>query len=273
VAPTPAGTALADGLAGLLAGMGDLRARCRAAVAPATLKVGVGAALADCWLVARLPKFLAAHPGMAVELIVVESAAQSRGLDLDVQIQWMPDRQARSSSTQRPLFRERVFPVCRPDVLPRSGRAASTVLACLPLLHKGPAESASGTEWAWQTWFERLGIDSPPAEAMRFANIGTAIAAALQGHGVVLARSLLVRDALADGRLVRVLPAKWDMPSSKVHVVRWTGARSADARLQAFLAWLVAEASDTPAHDTRRQSAAMWPERPDARSVLGRLRR
>ncbi|WP_265441650.1 LysR family transcriptional regulator [Bradyrhizobium sp. SEMIA] len=57
--PTPAGEALASGLAELLTGLGELRARCRAAASNGPLRVGVSAALADYWLVARLPMFKA----------------------------------------------------------------------------------------------------------------------------------------------------------------------------------------------------------------------
>ena len=60
-----------------------------------------------------------------------------------------------------------------------------------------------------------------------------------------MARSLLVHDALADGRLVRVLPAKWDMPSSKAHLVRWPAALGTDRRVRSFVDWLVAEAKAT----------------------------
>jgi LysR family glycine cleavage system transcriptional activator len=77
--------------------------------------------------------------------------------------------------------------------------------------------------------------------------IGTAIAAALQGAGVVLARSLLVRDALAENRLCRVLPDNWDMPSSKAHVVRWPSALTQDRRVQKFVTWLTHEAEQAAA--------------------------
>ncbi len=82
---------------------------------------------------------------------------------------------------------------------------------------------------------------------LRCANIATAISAALQGSGVALVRSLLARDALADGRLVRVLPDKWDMPSTKVHLVRWPAALAGDARVKAVVAWLVEMAGEARA--------------------------
>ena len=215
VTATPAGTALAEGLIDLIGGLAGLRARSRAAIAPAGLKVGLGSALADYWLVRRLPRFMADNPDIAIELVMIESTAQARSPDFDIHVLWLPSASARAASTQRLLFQEHVFPVCHPGLLP-DGRPLTdaAALASIPILHKGPADGG-GAEWSWPVWFERLGIGAAPPNGLRFEMIGTAIAAALQGAGVVLARSLLVRDALAEGRLSRVLPESWDMPSSK----------------------------------------------------------
>lgn len=243
---TPAGEALATGLAELLDGLADLRARCRAAMAPASLRVGVGPALAHYWLVRRLPAFRAAHPAIEIELVIVEGEDHARLPDVDVQIRWLPIDAARPTSTQRMLFQEQVFPVCHPRLLP-NGRSLRDpkALASLPLLHKGPAGRGGGAEWSWPVWFGHLGLATRPSSGLRFGTLGTAIAAALEGAGVVLARSLLVHDALADGRLVRVLPSTWEMTSSKVHVVRWPAALAADERVRRFVAWVTAEAKAT----------------------------
>jgi LysR family glycine cleavage system transcriptional activator len=72
-------------------------------------------------------------------------------------------------------------------------------------------------------------------EAVRFSSMSLALAAAIQGAGVVLARSLLVHDALADRKLRRVLLAKWDMPSSKAHFVRWRTVLVGDKRVSRLL--------------------------------------
>ena len=245
---TPAGSALATGLADLLDGLAELRTRCRAVALPQGLRVGVGAALADYWLVRRLPGFAAAHPGMEVELTLVESELLPRAPDVDVQITWQPVATARATSTQRLLFQEQVFPVCHPDLLARGKPLRDpTALAKLPLLHKGQPGRGQGAEWSWPVWFERLGIAGKARPGLRFGTIATALAASLQGAGVVIARSLLVHDALKEGRLVRVLPASWDMPSSKAHIVRWPAALAGDARVRAFVAWVSREANATTA--------------------------
>ena len=120
--PTAAGVTLAEGLGRLLDEMAELRARSRASVRPLALKIGLGSALANYWLVRRLPAFASAYPEIAIELCIVEGDVQARALDLDVQIRWLPKAGARATSTQRLLFDEMVFPVASP--VPAAARAA-----------------------------------------------------------------------------------------------------------------------------------------------------
>lgn len=242
--PTAAGATLAEGLGRMLDEMAELRARSRASVRPRTLKIGLGSALANCWLARRLTAFASAYPDIAIDLCIIESDVQARALDLDVQIRWIPKAGARATSTQRLLFDEMVFPVAIPSLLPR-GRPLREphVLGTLPILHKGLVGRNDGAEWSWPVWFERLGVTAPVKAGLRFDNLGTAIAAALQGSGVVLARSLLVHDALAEKRLCRVVSSNWDMTSSKTHIVRWPAALANDRRVARFADWIVKEAA------------------------------
>lgn len=259
VQPTAAGAAVAEGLGEVLGGLAGLRARSQGAAGANRLRVGVGAALADHWLVRRLPDFGSRHPRLAVELVVVESEAAERAAEVDLRILWLPAEALKPGSMQRPLFHERVFPVCHPSLLPAGhvpgAPGTAALLAGLPLLHKGPAGIDQRAAWSWAAWFERLGLRGPPREALRFASIGPAIAAALQGAGVVLARSMLVHDALAEGRLVRLLPPAFDQRSGKAHVVRWPASRRADERVHAFADWLVQRAEATAA-EAEREAAA-----------------
>jgi len=250
--PTPAGAALAQGLADIFEDMVGLRERSRLAARPARLRVGLGAALAQHWLVRRLPDFSRRHPGTEIELIIFTTRAQAevRGGDLDLRIHWVKPDEARNSSTQRLLFREQVFPVCAPSILKKPLRDPAR-LADLPLLYKsaeaGQGETKQGEEWEWTTWFQRLGIKARPKPRLRFEEIGLAITAAMEGGGVALGRSLLVHDALKDGRLIRPLGDGWTLPSAKVHLARWPAAMSRDARLRAFVDWLAAETHRTVA--------------------------
>ncbi|MFN3400362.1 MAG: LysR substrate-binding domain-containing protein, partial [Ferrovibrio sp.] len=145
--------------------------------------------------------------------------------------------------TQTLLFREQVFPVCAPSILKKPLRDPAR-LAELPLLYKS-AEAGQGEEWEWSTWFQRLGIKARPKPRLRFEEIGLAIAAAMEGGGVALGRSLLVHDALKDGRLVRPLGDGWALPSAKVHLARWPAVSSRNLRLRAFVDWLAVETAKT----------------------------
>lgn len=213
------------------------------------LRVAAGGSLCNWWLAGRLPGFMAAHPGLSVELVPVE--ARDAIPEVDVRILWVAPGEDRRGDTQAPLFHEQVFPVCSPRLLPR-GRplADARSLAGLPLLHK--ASHGLG-EWTWSVWLERLGV---PAEAqgaeLRFADMGLVLSAAEKGAGVALSRSLLVADALAQGRLVVPVAGIEPMASTKRHVARWRGERRDDARIHAFVDWLVAEAADTLAQVDER---------------------
>lgn len=241
---TQAGEALFLGVGDILEATRDLRSRCLRAAAPNILRVGVGSALADNWLVKRLPAFRKAYPSTGIELTVVENELPDTVENLDVRILWVPVSEARSSSTQKPLFRERVFPVCSPLLLRgRTLPLEADALERLPLLQKrSPPGYTAGAEWSWQTWFERLGLRSEPKEALRFSSIGPLVTAAREGAGVALVRSMVAKDALDDGRLVRVLRPEDDMLSIKVHVVRWPGRLVGDERVKAFADWVSSEA-------------------------------
>lgn len=259
--PTPAGLALLDGLKHVLDLSAGLRARSHAAAAPHRLRVGVGGALIDHWLVRRLPDFAEHHPGISIELAVVEGDAPERAIGLDLRILWVDVSAAQAMSTQRPLFREHVFPVCSPALLPKAYTSGDPgILHRLPLLHKRMPGYQEGAEWSWEAWFSRLGLKRPPKEALVFTSIGPAISAALGGAGAVLARSMVVADALAEKRLVRVLPPEMDQLSAKVHIVRWPSRLAGDSRVEAFTSWLCAEANATTAaprttKKTRRSAA------------------
>ena len=247
LSPTQAGVALLEDISRLLDDMAELRARSRAAAKPAILKVGVGAALSQYWLVRRLPGFTASNPDIGLELIAVENEIQARTADIDIAILWKSKSAVRPNSTQRLLFSEDVFPVAAPRFVP-GGRPLPNpmmTLVNLPIIHKGPVGRNDGAEWSWPVWFEKLGIETRVPEAMRFDSLNLALAAAIEGAGVVLARSLLVHDALAERKLCRVLPSKWDMPSSKAHFVRWQAVLTGDKRVSRFTDWLTNEANRT----------------------------
>ena len=255
--PTSAGEAIVDGLSKLLDDFAALRTRCMVAAAPNRLRVGIGAALADNWLVRRLPDFAVTCPQTSIELVVLENEAPELTADLDVRILWVPASELKATSSQSPLFQEQVFPVCSPSLIPSDFVLGDpSILSKLPLLHKGPAGRGTIAEWSWPSWLERSALPPRTKESFRFASIGPAIAAAHEGAGIVLARSMLVHDALENGRLVRVLPPCEDRPSSKAHIVRWPSTLRNDERSRpSHHGWSKKRGKRSPARERHRDTA------------------
>ena len=239
---TPEGRTFLQELSAALNALGRLttaQERCLRVVAPSPL--------CQLWLAGRLADFIAQHPGLTVELIP-RNAPDNSLQDIDVWIGWTEIKGFNQSNNQNntsPLFSEAVFPVCSASLLP-NGKAFNNLqdLTTLPLLHK--AEPTTG-EWSWSHWFDYLHIDPPPKPdaELRFADMGLVIAAAINGAGVALARSLLIYDALQAGTLVVPITNFEPMRSSKKHFARWPSNRQDDPDVDAFKQWLVTEAAHT----------------------------
>ncbi|MEM7494513.1 MAG: LysR substrate-binding domain-containing protein, partial [Pseudomonadota bacterium] len=54
----------------------------------------------------------------------------------------------------------------------------------------------------WPAWFAQAGCDRHPSDGPRLGDDGAILQAAVDGQGVALGRSLLVKDDIAAGRLV-----------------------------------------------------------------------
>ena len=126
-------------LAILLDGIAGLEPSLRRRPGRQTLRLGAGSSLAAWWLVRRLRTFRALHSEIEIDFVPVESEAVGEP-PLDVRILWTTLAESRATPLQAPLFRERVFPVCAPSVLP-GGKPLSdpAALLDLPLVQKGHA--------------------------------------------------------------------------------------------------------------------------------------
>jgi LysR family transcriptional regulator, glycine cleavage system transcriptional activator len=208
------------------------------------LRVAAGSALCTWWLAGRLSGFMTQRPGVSVELVPIENDAATIP-EVDVRILWVGAGDDAVSATQAPLFNEHIFPVCSPQLLPNKMPLRDHhVLGGMTLLHK--ATHATG-EWSWPVWLERLGVSTRRGSELRFADMGLTLSAAVDGAGVALSRSLLVHDALQSGRLMVAIAGLEPMVSTKKHVARWRKDKVGDPDINAFVAWLVAEAAKTMA--------------------------
>jgi LysR family glycine cleavage system transcriptional activator len=75
--------------------------------------------------------------------------------------------------------------------------------------------------------------------------MGLCLAAAVEGGGVAIGRSLLVADAMGEGRLVPALATAPDVLSTKVHIARWSAELVGDRNTQVLVSWLTQAAEET----------------------------
>ncbi len=245
VALTDDGARLYEELAPLLDGLSAIEPSMRHNSGRTTLRLGAGSSLAAWWLVRRLRAFRELHPEIEIEFVPVESESAIE-LPLDVQIFWTTQEQARATPLQAPLFRENIFPVCAPSLLP-DGKSLTNVAALLdlPLIQKG--QSPTG-EWSWAFWLQKLGLNRTAPRDFVLGDMGLCLTAAVDGAGVAIGRSLLVADAIADGRLVPALANTPDLLSTKVHVARWSEELVGDRNTQVLVNWLAQAATETCRH-------------------------
>jgi LysR family glycine cleavage system transcriptional activator len=198
------------------------------------------------WLVPRLGHFYAAHPTVDLHVVATPTLLDLEQEGIDVAIRYGGGHY-RGYSVEH-LLDEEMFPVCSPRL--RQGRKRLRSPADLPahtILHE---ESDAD----WRAWLKAAGVAEAPRRATMFTDSSLMLQAAVAGQGVALGRSVLVRDELAAGRLVRPFPRvlpRW--PSPRAYWVASPPARARRPEVAAFRAWLQAEARADREHDGRRR--------------------
>ena len=184
------------------------------------------------WLVPRLKQFRAEQPDIDVRLSTSMDLTDLMMEGVDVGVRYglgsWPGLQAWW------LMEENVFPVCAPSLLSEG-----------PPLKK-PEDLANhtllqDTGMDWRIWLDVAGITlEHPDRGPGFLDSAHAIHAALDGQGVWLGRSVLVRDELEAGRLVK--PFDISIPGAYAY---WIVCPKADVnrrKVRLFRDWLLAEA-------------------------------
>jgi LysR family glycine cleavage system transcriptional activator len=228
-----------------LAGLADLReAFDRLGVAVEKLRTGqrkvltisVEPALASTWLVPRLQSLRERYPNLDVLLDATTEIADFDRSRVDIALRYGHGNYAGLHSEH--LFGDELFPVCSPKLA--RGKPTLKKLEDLKhhaLLHVDWA-SPKGDWPGWTAWLKAAGVtDVDSQRGMRFSSHAMAIRAAIDGQGVVLGSTALVRDDLAGGRLVR--PFKLSVPTSFAYFVVCQANRADEPDIAAFRAWML----------------------------------
>jgi LysR family glycine cleavage system transcriptional activator len=199
----------------------------------ATLVVSVLPSLAAHWLVPRLSGFTAQHPAIDIFLKPSEALADFDRGGIDAAIRYGAGRYPGMRAVK--LRNEQVFPVCGPHynggMLPRTAREISQAA-----LLRNPKQP-------WSAWFRAAGHPAfEPTRGPVYQDAGLTIQAAREGHGVALARAMLVREELRLGTLVKLSEVEID--DTYAYWLVWPIASIKAELIDPFLAWLLEEMTD-----------------------------
>jgi LysR family glycine cleavage system transcriptional activator len=191
------------------------------------------------WLIPRIEGFRMAHPGVDLRLDttdrLVDLARESIALGVRYGAGQYPGLEATL------LMTEEVFPVCSPALVTRVRRLRHPDdLRHFKLIHDTTLESHASFP-TWATWLKAAGarkVDARPG--LRINSSIMALQAAIEGHGVALARSVIVADDVREGRLIMPLPSACSTGFS--YYLVYPDALPLSRPASAFCHWLNQEA-------------------------------
>lgn len=157
------------------------------------------------WLVPRLSALRARHPGMTLRVIGQYGHVDLDQRNFDIAVEFRQD--ALPGLHNEVLMEEYLVPVCSPQYLAQHNflESPSDLRGCT-LLHDGDPWEFASEDAEWRHWLDEVGAqDVDSRQGLFFTLSNMAIEAALTHQGVALGRSSLVKDLLAEGRLVAPL--------------------------------------------------------------------
>lgn len=207
----------------------------------ATLTVAASPAFASKWLLPRIDNFSVKYPQTDVRLDTSLKLVDfvEQGIDIGVRY----GRGNWPGLVVEKLMDEQIYPVCSPGWLADNGPLRSPHdLMGKALIHDLSVDTHIGFP-SWEAWLLRTNATEVESErGMRVNNSAAVLQAAIEGHGVALARSVMARDDIAAGRLLRLFPEIEQLSELGYYVV-YRKDRSTSPKLQAFREWLMQEAA------------------------------
>jgi LysR family transcriptional regulator, glycine cleavage system transcriptional activator len=200
--------------------------------AKGSLSVSTLPSFAAKWLMPRLFRFRREQPEIDIRLETTERLTDFGADGVDIAIRF--GRGVYPGLISDLLLREEVFPACSPKLVDGDWPLHEpSDLAHHTLIHDDfPID--------WQGWLRMAGVTNVDVHrGPVFLSSVLAMQAAVQGEGVVLARSALAADDLANGRLVK--PFDLSLPSDAAYYAVYPPRAIERRRVKVFRDWLLAE--------------------------------
>lgn len=198
------------------------------------LNVTVGSVFASRWLIWRVGKFNAAHPGLELRLDVTGAMRDLGRNDIDCGIRYGDGHWPGVEAI--PIGGNDYQPVCSPEFLARY--PAPFDLGKVPVI----ADQTSMLDWP--LWLSAAGLD--PRTHMSgpvYSDASLAFDAAISGQGVLLAADMMSADAVSDRRLVR--PFERSVKGARGYFLATAKGRRLSRKVQSFRDWLEREVPDS----------------------------
>lgn len=230
------------------------------------LSISALPSLASSWLMPRLPGFVARRPDLEFNL---DSSVERIGFAdgrFDAALRYGPGEW--EGVVAEFLFDEWLTPVASPQLLASRARPRLHDLGDLPLM---------GPDDPWKLWFDTFGGRPPARYVATFSNSDTLQRATVEGMGVSLGRTTLIRPMVEGGRLVVLFPQR--LKSSYAHYLVYPQRSLRHDGFLAFREWLLEQArqfrdgGDPPTADPTATQAAAWTPRGANPANPGRRRR
>ncbi|HEY0685229.1 MAG TPA: transcriptional regulator GcvA [Steroidobacter sp.] len=238
---TPAGTVLfeatIDALARLQRAAGRAR---RMARGSNELRLTVGPRFATHWLLPRLPKFKAAHPGLELTFDVTDQLRDFDADDIDIAIRFGGGQYAGTRSHR--LFDAVVAPVCSPALLANGPKLQEPRDLFQHTLCYVDCKVDDMVWPNWRMWMDAAGFsDFDDSRCVAFADSSHVVQAVLDGNAVGLVELAMIAGDLAQGRLVKLFDVELTpAPGYAYHLV-YPDSSAEDPRVVALRDWMLEE--------------------------------
>lgn len=247
--PTPDGERYLRGVGSALDSIRDETAALMAGDTAGLLTVVASPSFVNRWLMPRYERFYRRHQAIDLRISPLPVTPElGKGVDIII----YPDLGEQPGAFSFPLLRERVFPLCHPEQTADTADPGAFLRSRLLLRH------ARNRGDSWEVWLRRCGI---AAVGMRFGPlfefVYMALAAAMDGSGVVLGRTLLTDEDVEAGRLD--IPLGLSVPSNWRYWFRCAEAHARRPKIQAFRAWMEEELEQAARLNARLEAGETGP--------------
>lgn len=213
-----------------------------------TIHVVAPVSFTTSWLVPRLHRFHDARPNVEVRVSVTAPPVDYSRHIMDIGVACGTEHIGDNESL--PWMRYDIVAACSPRLLEGSrGIRTPGDLAKHRLLHDDALMVLDRMDW--RQWLDRFGIEGIDlTKTIRFSHATHAYQMAIAGQGVVLAKTALISEEIANGQLVALFGHS--IPSERCYQIIYPEALAQSPKVMDFRDWLVKEAGRLPyANDDR----------------------